>query len=142
MINKSGKFYTETLKSLGLNGQAAVIATDNARNIIQKIVTSFETNIGVGYVGLDGKGVPDNYKMTATGPIGLVYGRIQSGKTRAMITSTAMAFDNAIRVVLVMTSNINDLVSQTHGDFSRDLKGVTEFSKDDELDEHIDEAKI
>ena len=51
-------------------------------------------------------------------PTGLVYGRIQSGKTRAMIADTAMAFDNGFRISVVMTSNINDLVAQTHVDFS------------------------
>jgi hypothetical protein len=65
-----------------------------------------------------------------SGPTGLVYGRIQSGKTRAMITSSALAFDNNIQVVVVITSNNNRLVGQTHQDFQNGLAGnVRVYSK-------------
>jgi hypothetical protein len=142
MINKTGKFYSETLESLNLSAQEKTIATANASNIIQKIISAYEASIGTGHVGKTGRGIPKTFRKHSQGPIGLVYGRIQSGKTRAMITSTAMAFDNAFRIVLVMTSNINDLVTQTHSDFSQVLKGVSVYTKDDELDEHIEDAKL
>lgn len=142
MINSSGRFYTETLESLNLTGEVAATTTTNAKNIIRKIISAYDSNVGSGQVGGNGRGVPSNFRKKAAGPIGLIYGRIQSGKTRAMVTSTAMAFDNAFRIALVMTSNINDLVSQTHLDFSRDLKGVTVLTKDDELNAQIENVTI
>lgn len=61
---------------------------------------------------------------------GLVYGRIQSGKTRAMIISSALAFDNGMRVVVVITTNNNRLVGQTQQDFRDGLSGsVRVYSK-------------
>src|SRR6185369_14700514 len=41
------------------------------------------------------------------------YGRIQSGKTVAMIALVAAAIDNGFRVVVVLTSDNNKLVAQT-----------------------------
>jgi Z1 domain len=75
-------------------------------------------------------------------PTGLVYGRIQSGKTRAMIASTALAFDNGFRVSVVMTSNINDLVSQTHIDFSSGLPGIATFTKDNDLEREVATTRL
>lgn len=46
-------------------------------------------------------------------PTGLLYGCVQSGKTRAITLTAAMLFDNGIRVVVVLTSNNVELVSQT-----------------------------
>src|SRR5687767_12332619 len=102
MINKTGIFYKETLQSLkkNLNLDQSVLnaTTTNASNIVEKIVAAYERNVGNRHVGKDPKGIPANFKKTTPGPNGLVYGRIQSGKTRAMITSTAMAFDNGFRI--------------------------------------------
>jgi hypothetical protein len=64
-----------------------------------------------------------------TVPTGLVYGRIQSGKTRTMILTTAMAIDRKFKVILVLTSNNNDLVHQTYDDFKNGLPGVKVISK-------------
>ena len=41
------------------------------------------------------------------------------------------------RISIVMTSNINDLVSQTHFDFARGLPGVVIFTKDNDLDREV-----
>jgi hypothetical protein len=142
MITTNGKFLTETIQSLGLIDDARTQAIQSAERIVGKIVSSYNEVIGTGHVGATGTGVPSAFSSAGTGAIGLVYGRIQSGKTRAMITSTAMAFDNGFRIAVVMTSNINDLVSQTHLDFSKDLKGVSVYTKDDELDMQIEDAKL
>lgn len=64
-----------------------------------------------------------------TVPTGLIYGRIQSGKTRTMILTTAMALDRKFKVILVLTSNNNDLVHQTYDDFKKGLPGVKVISK-------------
>jgi len=64
-----------------------------------------------------------------TSATGLVYGKIQSGKTRAMITSSALAFGNGFRIVAVITSNNTRLVDQTSNDFKSGLPTVRVFSK-------------
>lgn len=114
----------------------------NAQEIVEKIVGIYESEVATGHVGATATGIPNNFSKIDPGPVGLVYGRIQSGKTRAMVASTAMAFDNGFRISIVMTSNMNDLVTQTHLDFTKDLKGVSVFTKDDELDKHIEDAKL
>src|SRR5688572_14118484 len=117
MVNTNGEFLRETIASLGLQGTDRIQTVANATAIVTEVVKSYELGVGKGHVGINGNGIPDGFSRAGTGPNGLVYGRIQSGKTRAMIASTALAFDNGFRIALVMTSNINDLVSQTHLDF-------------------------
>src|SRR4051812_37391070 len=107
-MNANGSHFNETIKALGLSDEQEAAARRNASDIMGAIIAAY----GVAADGnLDANRIPND-------PItGLVYGRIQSGKTRAMIASTAMAFDNGFRISVVMTSNINDLVRQTHLDF-------------------------
>ncbi len=107
MIEINGEFLTHTIKSLGLEDGDRQKTIENAQSIVGKIISSYEVQVGQGHVGKNGTGVPADFSGNGPGSIGLVYGRIQSGKTRAMIASTAMAFDNAFRVAVVMTSNIN-----------------------------------
>lgn len=142
MIETNGGFLKDTIDSLGLVDDDRSRTITNAQNIVTKIITCYEQAVGTGHVGIGGTGVPADFARTTPGPAGLIYGRIQSGKTRAMIASTAMAFDNGFRVAVVLTSNINDLVSQTHLDFTKDLKGVSVFTKDDELDKQVEDAKL
>src|ERR1035437_8650594 len=127
MVETNGKFLNETITSLGLENDDREKTVVNAKNIVEKIILAYNQNVGEGHVGTNGTGIPVGFNNTHAGPIGLVYGRIQSGKTRAMIVSTAMAFDNGFRIAVVMTSNINDLVTQTHLDFTKDLKRVRVF---------------
>lgn len=60
---------------------------------------------------------------------GLLYGRIQSGKTRTMVLTSALAMDDKFKVIIVLTSNNNDLVQQTYDDFKSGLPGVKVISK-------------
>jgi hypothetical protein len=59
-----------------------------------------------------------------------------------MIASTAMAFDNGFQIVVVLTSNINDLVTQTHFDFTAGLPDVLVYTKDDEFAGEVTNAKL
>jgi hypothetical protein len=141
MTRIHGKYFTATLTALNLEPNQEKDARTNAEKIVSQIVKSYDENIAVGHVGENAKGIPPGFTHsphlhTLTG---LVYGRIQSGKTRAMIASTAMAFDNGFKIVVVLTSNINDLVSQTHFDFVAGLPDVMVYTKDDQLED--DEAK-
>lgn len=54
--------------------------------------------------------------------IGLVYGKVQSGKTNAMIASTALAFDNGYKIAIILTSNNIELVEQTRDRFQDKIR--------------------
>lgn len=132
-MQTNGSRFTETLDALNLQSAERADTQRNATDIVAAIITAFGTRTDG---SLDTRRIP-NAPIT-----GLVYGRIQSGKTRAMIASTAMAFDNQFRVSVVMTSNINDLVAQTHLDFTSGLPGLKILTKDDALDREIDDVKL
>jgi hypothetical protein len=128
-----GPYFTRTLDALGLEGVQRTDTVRNASSIVGAVVTAYG---GTSDADIEQAPVPNS-------PIaGLVYGRIQSGKTRAMIASTALAFDNQFRVAVVMTSNINDLVSQTHLDFSSGLPGITTFTKDNDLEREVATTRL
>jgi hypothetical protein len=132
-MDANGPHFNETIIALGLKDQEETDARQNASNIVSGIISAY----GAATDGsLDASRIP-NMPIT-----GLVYGRIQSGKTRAMIASTAMAFDNGFRISIVMTSNINDLVTQTHLDFSSGLSGLLILTKDDALDKEVVSTRL
>ena len=107
-----------------LNASDRREAQANAEQIVSVIARTYEARVKRGEVGKNGKGARGQIpKTNAKSRAGLIYGRIQSGKTRAMITSAALAFDNKFRVVVVVTSNNNRLVLQTHQDFRNGLPG-------------------
>src|SRR3989344_515275 len=114
-----GTYLKSALEALKLSPEEARETTKNSEEIVKELILAYGGNIAT---GIDPTVAPSS-PLT-----GLIYGRIQSGKTRAMIASTAMAFDNNFKIVIVMTSNINDLVNQTHFDFSTGLQGVMTFT--------------
>jgi len=57
--------------------------------------------------------------------IGLVYWKVQSGKTNAMIASTALAFDNGYKIAIIMTSNNIELVEQTATRLRSKISGIS-----------------
>ena len=59
--------------------------------------------------------------------IGLVYGKVQSWKTNAMIATTALAFDNGYKIAIILTSNNIDLVEQTRDRFREKIGGSNEI---------------
>lgn len=93
--------------------QAAVGKIRNdALELLGLIVRVYADEIATGEVGADGSGKagPSVPSKPCTG---LLYGRIQSGKTVAMIALVAAAIDNGFRVIVVLTSDNVKLVSQT-----------------------------
>src|ERR1700694_1757906 len=128
-----GPYFSATLTALALSGDQRDATIQNATDIADAVIGAY---------GADSHGELDVDRIPNTPVIGLVYGRIQSGKTRAMIASTAMAFDNQFRISVVMTSNINDLVAQTHLDLTSGLPGLKILTKDDALDREIDDVKL
>jgi hypothetical protein len=99
-----------------------------ANRVVSDIVAAYHTRIAQGEVGAGG-----SLRASAAPPLvrecptGLLYGRVQSGKTAAMIVTTALAIDNGFRVIVVLTSNNLELVKQTAKRFEV-LNGPLVFS--------------
>ncbi len=126
-VQVDGPLVTRTLELLrrgsrdarGLSEAAAERVREQAGELIAEIVSAYARDVAVGEVGVGGSGRASEAPPTAGEcPTGLLYGRIQSGKTAAMIVATAMAIDNGFRVVIVLTSNYEKLVDQTASRFS------------------------
>lgn len=130
----NGEYFRSTLNALNLPAAQRNDARSNAQAIVGKVLKAYASGPNR---PSDRRQKRDFRRLT-----GLVYGRIQSGKTRAMIASTALAFDNGFRVVVVLTSNINDLVAQTHFDFAAGLPNVMVYTKDNELADEVENAKL
>jgi hypothetical protein len=97
---------------------------DQAAAFVQRVVDAYDRDVAPGEVGRDGSGVASHAPPTKEGGTnGLLYGRVQSGKTVAMIAATALALDNGFRLVVVLTANNVTLVRQTAERF-RNLEGV------------------
>lgn len=62
---------------------------------------------------------------------GLLYGLIQSGKTSIITVATAMAADNGFKCIIILTSDINPLYTQTLQRIRSQLRGLTIFGKSD-----------
>lgn len=104
----------------------AVIA--QASEFVQKVVDAYDADVRAGEVGRDGSGQAGDAAPTAGRcPTGLLYGRVQSGKTAGMIAATALALDNGFRVVVIVTANNVTLVKQTATRFKA-LAGPTVLS--------------
>jgi hypothetical protein len=85
-----------------------------AQELVGDIVDVYTRDVAPGEVGVGGSGrASPEPPRSGTCPTGLLYGRIQSGKTAAMIVSSAMAIDNGFRVIIVLTANYEKLVDQT-----------------------------
>ena len=124
-----GTHFTQALSVIDAAPEEREHMTENTTSILQTIVNHYEQVIGSGYVGVNGSGEISGIDREA--PVGLMYGRIQSGKTRAMILTAAMALDNHFRIAVILTSNINRLVGQTQQDFIDGMPTVQIYSKAD-----------
>ncbi len=141
MLKLDGNNLKEALKAITpqLDAAGAEEATQNAKQIVLAIVNTYDSKVKAGEVGSSGTGPVGD--LTNEGfCTGLVYGRIQSGKTRAMITSAALAFDNKFRIVVVITSNNNRLVEQTRQDFQVGLPGNIRVLSKTNMKDETDQA--
>ncbi len=95
-----------------------------AAALLEQVLTVYDVEVAPGEVGANGSARASTTPPTADRcPTGLLYGRIQSGKTLGMITFAALAIDNGFRVVVVLTSDNVKLVDQTAIRFSA-LEGI------------------
>jgi len=111
-----GSCFRGTLERLASGSDAMAPAEiakirDDAIELLGTIIGRYAMDIAHGEVGAAGTGRAG--PGTAKHCTGLLYGRIQSGKTVAMISLIAAAMDNGFRVVVVLTSDNVTLVSQT-----------------------------
>ncbi len=144
MLNLEGQNFKETLDAikpeLSLADRKEVMK--NTDKIVSAVVKAYNEKIKTGEVGRDGVGPTEQLQgISESLPTGLIYGRIQSGKTRAMITSTALAFDNKFQIVVVITTNNNRLVEQTRQDFQNGLPGNIRVYSKSHFKQEIEQAK-
>jgi hypothetical protein len=111
-----------------LTPAATDVIIEQAADFVQKFVSAYETEVAGGEVGVDGSArASDTEPIAGTCPTALLYGRVQSGKTNAMIVAAALALDNGFRTVVVVTANNVALVHQTANRFKA-LAGPRVFS--------------
>jgi hypothetical protein len=97
-----------------LSSDAVEGSRSQALSFIEDVLRAYSDQVAVGELGLNGSGrAASDGRFGGSCPTGLLYGRVQSGKTNAMILATALAIDNGFRVIVVLTSDNTALVEQT-----------------------------
>lgn len=108
-----------------IGDRAAEDLSKTAISIIQKCVDIYSDTFGDNEVGLEGTGIvskPYQDKIP-NGTTGLIYGKVQSGKTNTTIATLALATVNHFRCFIVLTSDNTWLGKQTAERFRNQLKG-------------------
>lgn len=134
-IKRDGRVTTGTSANLvtGLRSapmsQAAVNAVRAQVDVFAELlINTYSGEIASGEVGLDGSGEAGDQPILGDRPPRiLMYGRVQSGKTVAMILASALCLDNGFKVVVVLTTDNVALIRQTAARF-KDLDGPRVFS--------------
>ena len=134
-INRNGRVTAGTrqnlidgLRSKPMTAAAVDAALAESTNFAEKLVEKYSTVIAPEEVGPGGSARAAETPILANRPpTVLMYGRVQSGKTAAMILTAALCFDNGFRVVVVLTSDNLALVDQTANRFKA-LNGPRVFS--------------
>lgn len=140
-----GKCLTETLLNLQhgygskpMSSASISKARQDALALLEEVLKAYDADVATGEVGTDGScRAASVAPKSGHCPTGLLYGRVQSGKTVAMITFTAAALDNGFRVVVVLTSDNLMLVEQTadrfralHGPLVKHSNGMDTWEPD------------
>lgn len=98
--------------------QTAINIVENCVNVYSQMFTSDDVGaMGTGIVGVLHTGDIPN------GTTGLIYGKVQSGKTETTIATLAMAEANKFRCFIVLTSDNTWLGKQTANRFKIQLEG-------------------
>ncbi len=119
-INK----FIESIKSK-IDDKAAEQLKRTAVEVVQNCVDVYSKIFASGDVGATGTGIvsqPHKGKI-ADGTTGLIYGKVQSGKTNTTIATLALAQANQFRCFIVLTSDNTSLGKQTADRFVNQLKG-------------------
>lgn len=96
-----------------------------AEELVRRAVSSYHVAFGPSDVGASGTGTVSKRHTGGIpkGTNGLMYGRVQSGKTNASIASVALASANGFRCFVVLTSDNTWLGKQTADRFAEQLSG-------------------
>jgi hypothetical protein len=122
-LELDGPILHQTLRNLASGARPlpeAVCAKLRADAVVllRATTSAYESGVATGEIGKLGSARAGAAEPTGGQcPTGLLYGRVQSGKTVAMITFCAAALDNGFRVIVVLTSDNVRLVEQTAGRF-------------------------
>ncbi|ACG75139.1 conserved hypothetical protein [Anaeromyxobacter sp. K] len=109
----------------GAPARADVLAC--AKRTVSRCVSAYALKFGEGDVGDRGTGtVAKPFRSTAeeripNGTTGLLYGKVQAGKTNAALAAVALARDNGFRCFVVLTSDNTLLGDQTFKRFRDNL---------------------
>lgn len=99
---------------------------ETAIEIVQNCVKFYSENFGYGDVGENSTGlVSQPYKgqdPIPNGTTGLIYGRVQSGKTNTTIATLALAHENNFRCFIILTSDNTWLGKQTANRFNNQVQ--------------------
>src|ERR1700682_782689 len=79
------------IRGAAISREAIEVVTQQALDLANKIVDSYEANVAQGEVGQTGSGNASDEDPILRCPTGLLYGRVQSGKTAVMILTSAIA---------------------------------------------------
>ncbi|MBC6480136.1 MAG: Z1 domain-containing protein [Hormoscilla sp. GM7CHS1pb] len=107
-----------------LGDKAAEQLKQTAVEIVQNCVDVYDKTFGAGDVGATGSGTvskPHKGKIP-NGTTGIIYGKVQSGKTKTTIATLAMAQANGFRCFVVLTSDNTWLGKQTASRFNEQLE--------------------
>ncbi|MFN7415045.1 MAG: Z1 domain-containing protein [Dolichospermum sp.] len=100
---------------------------DTAIEVVQNCVNVYSDNFGFGDVGENSTGLVSQIYQgldpIPDGTTGLIYGRVQSGKTNTTIATLALAHENNFRCFIVLTSNNTWLGEQTANRFNNQIQG-------------------
>ncbi len=118
----------EGLRAAPMNEAAVDAVLQQVVDFTERVVEAYSSQIAADEVGDGGSAVASEEPILGDRPpTALMYGRVQSGKTAAMILSAALCLDNSFRVVIVLTADSVALVEQTAGRFKA-LDGPRVFS--------------
>ncbi len=132
-IKTQGKCIDRLISSIEkkLGSQEAEKLKNTAIEIVQNCVKVYSDNFGSGDVGENGTGLVSQIykgeKSIPDGTTGLIYGRVQSGKTNTTIASLALAYENNFRCFIVLTSDNTWLGEQTANRFNNNVKSGPVF---------------
>jgi hypothetical protein len=116
------------LRSSPMRQTAVDAVMRQAAAFTEQLIGTYSAEIACGEVGPEGTGsATEEPILGERPPRALLYGRVQSGKTVAMILTSALCLDNGFRVVVVLTTDNVALVRQTAARF-KSLDGPRVFS--------------
>jgi hypothetical protein len=120
VVERHGQYETELRELIAQERPEINLAPifDSAENLLSHMPNPEDYNETYSTNSSREEIVRDNANLQI---VGLLYGKVQSGKTISSICLTALAADNGYRNVIVLTSNVELLHAQTMMDYKESL---------------------